>query len=589
MALPDSPKNPLASMGRGCEMKEPVKVAVVAVIALSIAVAAGILAYMERPLPKPGVRYLRIAYTICQMAVPFHESLVEEVIDSFKKWYSTNFGAEVRVDVEFRDMMEFAKEVGRGPPSVDVWWGALHTNFEEKADYLLPYNSTVKQELLNMSCFVNGTYYNCPIMDLEGPAPRWYAWAFYTVCFVYNPDELGRETPRSWAELANPRLENMVIAPDTRNDMFSKYVGLVILASEMWKLGNESLGWGAAWNISTTIWALSEELTMMPGQDFLKIIAGVKAGMVSSDIMAYHFLIDGEYKSLKIAYLNGTLLFPCPVAILKGAKNLKTAKAFVDFLLSSEGQAVVAEHLMPVRPDVEVRPPIANPFSPDFPIIKEFNRTFLELAPQFVYDYHKSWLVIKHGPGELEGTLRNAWWWVKKANETKEANENATRYYRLALGNLSAMGSYLRRCDFDKIYNETDRWTNRTDYINKWINAALSAFKNATRNAQESIRLAKENMTGRAYGSSRGRASSSWRPRLWRKFLTRTGLPSRDDMRAASQRARARRPSLPVTSGSLPSSTHLTKCWSSRRRGSRHSLGRRRSPSLPSKETRWLK
>ena len=571
-------------------MREPVKVAIAAVIALSIAVAAGVVAYMERPLPKPGIRYLRIAYTICPMAIALHEGLVEDVIDAFKEWYLTNFGAEVRVSVEFEDMAKFPKELGKGPPKADVWWGAFHVDFKERADYLLPYNSTVKQELLNMSCFVNGTYYGCPIMDLEEPTPRWYAWAFYTVCFLYNPEELDQGAPRSWAELADPRLENMVIAPDTRHDVFSKYVGLVIMASEMWALGNETLGWEAAWNISTVIWALSEMLTTTPGHDVLEVVAGLKVGILSSDILGYHFLVECGYTSLRIAYLNGTLLFPCPIAILRGAKNEDVAKAFVDFLLSADGQAVVAKHLLPIRPDVETAPPVVSPFSPDFPIVREVNRTFLEIASEFIYDYHKTWLIVKHGPGELEGTLRNAWWWVRQANATKEANENATLYYRYALGNLSAMGRCVRRRDFDRIYNETDKWTNKTDYINEWVSTAAGAFKNATYNAMRSIELAKMNKTGEACCLLReGSYVSGWTPRSRRILPTRTGSPLDDEIKAASQRARAKRPSLPVTSGSLPSSTHFTKCWSSRRRGSRHSLGKRRSPLLPSKETRWLK
>jgi len=570
-------------------MKEPVKVAVATVVVLSIAVAAGVVAYMERPLPRPGIKHLRIAYTICPAgSIPLHESLVEEVVEAFKDWFFDRFGAEVRVDVDFEDMLRFPQELGRGPPSADIWWGGFHGDFEERAEYLLPYNSTVKEELLNMSCFVNGTYYNCPIMDLEGATPRWYAWAFYAVCFVYNPGELGQEAPRTWADLADPRLENRVIAPDTRHAFFSKYVSLTIMASEMWALGNETLGWEAAWNISLAIWAISDELSITPCQDLLKVVAGIKAGAICSDITAYHLLVEGGYTGLKVAYLNGTLLFPCPIAILKGAKNVEAAKAFVDFLLSADGQAIVAKHLMPIRPDVAVQPPVADPFSPYFPVVGEFNRTFLEVAREFVYDYHKAWFVVKHGPTEVEGTLRNAWGWVRRANETREANENATRYYELAVANLTAARDYVRREDFDRIYNETAGWTNKTDYIREWVDTAQGAYRNATENARMSIEMARENMTGEAYCLLRG-PSPPGRPRARRAFSTWTGFPSEDDMKAASQRARASRPSLPVTSGSRPSNTHLTKCWSSRRRGSRHSPERTDSPPAPSRETRWLR
>lgn len=49
------------------------------------------------------------------------------------------------------------------------------------------------------------------------------------------------------------------------------------------------------------------------------------------------------------------LVIPSPVAILKGTKNLTAAKKFVDFLLSKEGQIIIASSgTLPIRQDVEV-------------------------------------------------------------------------------------------------------------------------------------------------------------------------------------------------------------------------------------------
>jgi iron(III) transport system substrate-binding protein len=49
------------------------------------------------------------------------------------------------------------------------------------------------------------------------------------------------------------------------------------------------------------------------------------------------------------------LVIPSPVTIFKGTPNLDAAKKFVDFLLSKQGQAIIAEEgTLPVRPDVKV-------------------------------------------------------------------------------------------------------------------------------------------------------------------------------------------------------------------------------------------
>ena len=54
-------------------------------------------------------------------------------------------------------------------------------------------------------------------------------------------------------------------------------------------------------------------------------------------------------------YLDKILVIPSPVAIFRGTPNLSAAKKFVDFLLSKEGQAIVAASCtLPIRKDVPI-------------------------------------------------------------------------------------------------------------------------------------------------------------------------------------------------------------------------------------------
>lgn len=59
--------------------------------------------------------------------------------------------------------------------------------------------------------------------------------------------------------------------------------------------------------------------------------------------------------TLGFAYLDKILVIPSPAAIIKGSKNMETAKKFIDFLLSTEGQTIIANSLtLPIREDVPI-------------------------------------------------------------------------------------------------------------------------------------------------------------------------------------------------------------------------------------------
>lgn len=58
---------------------------------------------------------------------------------------------------------------------------------------------------------------------------------------------------------------------------------------------------------------------------------------------------------LGFAYPKEMLVIPSPVAIFKGTPNLSAAQKFVDFLLSVEGQTIIAQnYTLPIRRDVPI-------------------------------------------------------------------------------------------------------------------------------------------------------------------------------------------------------------------------------------------
>ena len=78
------------------------------------------------------------------------------------------------------------------------------------------------------------------------------------------------------------------------------------------------------------------------------------------DYVSYGNIHQGE--SLKVIFpASGTVIAPRPMMILKTSPHADDAKAFIDYVLSPEGQALVADAwLMPARSDIPAKRPLLN-------------------------------------------------------------------------------------------------------------------------------------------------------------------------------------------------------------------------------------
>jgi iron(III) transport system substrate-binding protein len=72
------------------------------------------------------------------------------------------------------------------------------------------------------------------------------------------------------------------------------------------------------------------------------------------------------------------LVIPSPVAIIKGTPNLAAARKFVDFLLSKEGQTIIAASgTLPIRSDVPISKKYGLP-SPDEAVKRAMKLDYLK-------------------------------------------------------------------------------------------------------------------------------------------------------------------------------------------------------------------
>jgi iron(III) transport system substrate-binding protein len=159
----------------------------------------------------------------------------------------------------------------------------------------------------------------------------------------------GTPEPKEWKDLTAPEFKDKVTTPDPALSGAS----LDLLIGLQNGMGDKA-------------WALFDELKkngmVVSGpnaQAVTPVMQGAKAAVFGAvDYVTYGNIEQGE--SLKVIFpASGTVIAPRPMMILKTTQHEADAKAFVDYVLSPEGQKMVADAwLMPARTDVQAKRPL---------------------------------------------------------------------------------------------------------------------------------------------------------------------------------------------------------------------------------------
>ncbi len=167
---------------------------------------------------------------------------------------------------------------------------------------------------------------------------------------VWN-SKSGTPEPKEWRDLTEVAFKDKVTTPDPALSGAS----LDLLIGLQNGMGDKA-------------WALFDELKkngmVVSGpnaQAVTPVMQGAKAAVFGAvDYVSYGNISQGE--SLKVIFpASGTVIAPRPMMILKTTQHADDAKAFVDYVLSPEGQAMVADAwLMPARSDVPAKRPLLN-------------------------------------------------------------------------------------------------------------------------------------------------------------------------------------------------------------------------------------
>jgi iron(III) transport system substrate-binding protein len=236
------------------------------------------------------------------------------------------------VDVEvFRSgttevMAKLSAEIAGGQPRPDVLLIADAVSMELlKADNRLEKHETKAVEGLNRAAYdADFTYFGTKLI---------------TTGIIYNKG--AKFQPTSWADLMNPDMKGQI---SMASPLYSGAAAI--------KLGAVTARPDLGWKFVESLRANEASAVRGNGAVLRAVATGEKAYGIIVDFMAYNAKAQGSPVEF-VFPKEGVTAVTEPVAILKTAKNMGAAKAFVDFLLSDAGQKLaLSQGYLPARASV---------------------------------------------------------------------------------------------------------------------------------------------------------------------------------------------------------------------------------------------
>jgi iron(III) transport system substrate-binding protein len=254
------------------------------------------------------------------------ESLLGEVKLAFGRKYP-DIELEYQNGGTARLMSKLAAERDAGTVLADVLWTGDVIDFYhlKSQGALLAYRSAEITSLVN------------PFADYDG---SFTATRLMTLGMAFNT-RFVKDAPKTWQEatkatfkdaygLANPALSG------------TAYMSVAMLVRAFgWSYFEALHANGAKVGKGSSVQVIEETAS------------GDLLASLAVDSVVFEKIDKGA--TLALVYPAELIVIPSPIGILKGGPNNEAAKLFIDFVLSHEGQSIIAsEGMLPVRPDVAV-------------------------------------------------------------------------------------------------------------------------------------------------------------------------------------------------------------------------------------------
>jgi len=264
-----------------------------------------------------------------QQKLYVYTSMKESMIGDLKTGFIKKY-PDIKVDFQSAGagklMAKIAAERESGKILADVLWTSEVPDFYQmkKQDLLQAYIPAESKLLLN------------PLPDYDG---SFTAVRLGALGIAYNT-RLIKEAPKTWTDVQKPAFKG---AYGIANPALSgtAYMSVAVLS--------KAFGWG----YFEALRANGAKMGKGSGQ----VVDDTASGDLLASLAVDYITLDKVDKgaTLALVYPPEMLLIPSPIAIIKNSPNTEAAKKFVDYVLSKEGQTVIAnEGTLPVRADVKV-------------------------------------------------------------------------------------------------------------------------------------------------------------------------------------------------------------------------------------------
>ncbi|MFY9994000.1 MAG: ABC transporter substrate-binding protein [Leclercia sp.] len=219
-----------------------------------------------------------------------------------------------------------------------------------QADILISASWDTAEDLHNRGWLLPFESANAAKVPADLKSADYVAQGVSALGIVWNTKS-GTPEPKEWQDLTTDAFKGKVTTPDPALSGAS----LDLLIGLQNGMGDN------AWQLFDALKQNGMVVSGPNAQAVTPVMQGAKAAVFGAvDYVSYGNISQGE--SLKVIFpASGTVIAPRPMMILKSTQHADDAKAFVDYVLSAEGQAMVADAwLMPAREDVQAKRPLLN-------------------------------------------------------------------------------------------------------------------------------------------------------------------------------------------------------------------------------------
>ena len=183
--------------------------------------------------------------------------------------------------------------------------------------------------------------------ELRDAEWRWVTVHYGTITFTVNKKALrGHPIPRSWRDLLKPVYRGMVGFLDPA----STFAGFAAMLAANLALGGTLEDWNPGFRYLKRL--LRASPTILKQIAYARVLRGEIPIMIDYDFNAYRLKYEEGLDAEVMMPVEGSLIVPYVVSLVKGARHRANAQKWIDYLLSDEGQRLFAEgYVRPVRLD----------------------------------------------------------------------------------------------------------------------------------------------------------------------------------------------------------------------------------------------